>query len=121
MAGLFGDPGGDRQLAIGLSRVLFPIVTLLGVSGIVVGILNSYERFSVPALSPVFWNVAIIVGLVIGVPRADTIDGKLYVYAVSIVIGTIAIHGKRGLWVVLGAPLALWHIAFAAFIDLAWR
>ena len=87
--GLFGDPGGDRQLAIGLSRVLFPIVTLLGVSGIVVGILNSYERFSVPALSPVFWNVAIIVGLVIGVPRADTIDGKLYVYAVSIVIGTV--------------------------------
>src|SRR5947208_1947554 len=87
--GLFGDPGGDRQLAIGLSRVLFPIVMLLGVSGIVVGILNSYERFSVPALSPVFWNVAIIVGLVIGVPRADTIDGKLYVYAVSIVIGTV--------------------------------
>jgi putative peptidoglycan lipid II flippase len=87
--GLFGDPGGDRQLAIGLSRVLFPIVTLLGVSGIVVGILNSYERFSVPALSPVFWNVAIIVGLVIGIPQADTIDGKLYVYAVSIVIGTV--------------------------------
>src|SRR2546429_4306193 len=87
--GLFGDPGGDRQLAIGLSRVLFPIVTLLGVSGIVVGILNSYERFSVPALSPVFWNVAIIVGLVIGVPRAHTVDAKLYVYAVSIVIGTV--------------------------------
>jgi len=87
--GLFGDPGGDRQLAIGLSRVLFPIVTLLGVSGIVVGILNSYERFSVPALSPVFWNVAIIVGLVVGVPRAHTIDAKLYVYAVSIVVGTV--------------------------------
>ena len=87
--GLFGDPGGDRQLAVGLSRVLFPIVTLLGVSGIVVGILNSYERFSVPALSPVFWNVAIIVGLVIGIPQADSIDGKLYVYAVSIVIGTV--------------------------------
>ncbi len=87
--GAFGDPGGDRSLAVGLSRVLFPIVALLGVSGIVVGILNSYERFTVPALSPVFWNVAIIVGLVIGVPQADEIDGKLYVYAVSIVVGTI--------------------------------
>src|SRR3954465_6927382 len=43
---LFGDPGGDKELAIGLSRVLFPIVALLGVSGIVVGILNSYERFT---------------------------------------------------------------------------
>src|SRR5919108_3000232 len=87
--GAFGDPGGDRSLAIGLSRVLFPIVALLGVSGIVVGILNSYERFSVPALSPVFWNVAIIVGLVIGVPQADTIDSKLYVYAGSILAGTV--------------------------------
>jgi putative peptidoglycan lipid II flippase len=85
----FGDPGGDRALAVGLSRVLFPIVALLGVSGIVVGILNSYEHFSVPALTPVFWNVAIIVGLVIGVPQAHSLDTKLYVYAVSIVVGTV--------------------------------
>jgi putative peptidoglycan lipid II flippase len=85
---LFGNPGGDKHLAVGLSRVLFPIVTLLGVFGIVVGILNSYEHFSVPALTPVVWNLAIIAGLVIGVPRADNIDAKLYVYAVSILIGT---------------------------------
>ena len=82
-------PGGDAELAVGLSRVLFPIVLLLGLSGIVVGILNSYEHFTVPALTPVFWNLAIIVGLVIGVPRADTIDAKLYVYAGSILVGTI--------------------------------
>jgi putative peptidoglycan lipid II flippase len=85
----FGDPGGDRALAVGLSRVLFPIVALLGVSGIVVGILNSYEHFAVPALTPVFWNVAIIAGLVVGVPQAESIDAKLYVYAASIVVGTV--------------------------------
>jgi putative peptidoglycan lipid II flippase len=85
----FGDPGGDRALAVGLSRVLFPIVALLGVSGIVVGVLNSYEHFSVPALTPAFWNLAIIAGLVIGVPQADSVDAKLYVYAVSIVVGTV--------------------------------
>ncbi len=85
----FGDPGGDAALAVGLSRVLFPIVTLLGVSGIVVGILNSYDEFTIPALTPIFWNLAIIAGLVIGVPRADTVDAKLYVYAGSIVVGTV--------------------------------
>src|SRR6266516_871665 len=85
----FGDPGGDKQLAIGLARVLFPIVVLLGLSGVVVGILNSYEEFAIPALTPVFWNVAIIIGLVLGVPHAQTIDTKLYVYAVSIVIATL--------------------------------
>src|SRR5206468_6732885 len=53
---------GYGHLAANLSRLLFPIVVLLGLSGIVVGILNSYEHFTVPVLSPVLWNVAIIVG-----------------------------------------------------------
>src|SRR5215472_15600646 len=50
--GLFGNPGDDPALAVGLSRVLFPIVALLGAFGIIVGILNSYEEFTIPAISP---------------------------------------------------------------------
>jgi putative peptidoglycan lipid II flippase len=88
IVGIFGDPGHDRALAVGLSRVLFPIVALLGVSGIIVGILNSYDHFTVPAISPVFWNVAIIAGLAIGVPHASTMNAKLYVYAVAILVAT---------------------------------
>ena len=80
--------GYDDDLAIGLSRVLFPIVALLGVSGIVVGILNSYDHFSIPALTPVAWNLVIIAGLVIGVPLADSESAELYVYAGSILLGT---------------------------------
>ena len=79
----------DDSLVIGLSRVLFPIVALLGASGIIVGILNTYDEFAIPALAPVAWNLAIILGLVLGVPRADTVDGKLYVYAGAIVVGTV--------------------------------
>jgi putative peptidoglycan lipid II flippase len=77
------------DLAVRLSQILFPIVVLIGLFGIVTGILNSYEQFSIPALTPVFWNLAIIIGLVIGVPRADSDSGKLYVYAASIVVGTL--------------------------------
>jgi putative peptidoglycan lipid II flippase len=80
---------GYGSLAVDLSRILFPIVVLLGLSGIVVGILNSYEHFSVPALTPVFWNIAIIVGLVIGVPQANGRKDELYVYAFSILVATI--------------------------------
>jgi putative peptidoglycan lipid II flippase len=87
--GIFGNPGHDRALAVGLSRVLFPIVALLGVSGIVVGILNSYDHFTVPAISPVFWNLAIIAGLAIGVPQAHSTNTKLYIYAVSILVATV--------------------------------
>jgi putative peptidoglycan lipid II flippase len=78
----------DRDLAAGLSRVLFPLVALLGVSGIVVGILNSYDHFTVPALSPVFWNLAIIAGLALGVPHASGDSAKLYIYAASILVAT---------------------------------
>ena len=69
---LFGTPGGDLDLAVGLSRLLFPIVILLGLSGIVVGILNAYDQFTVPALTPVAWNLVIILGLVLGVPAAGS-------------------------------------------------
>ena len=80
---------GYQQLAITLSRILFPIVVLLGLSGIVVGILNSYEHFSIPALTPVFWNLAIIAGLVIGVPMTSSTTTQLYIYAGSILVGTV--------------------------------
>ncbi|MBA2475766.1 MAG: murein biosynthesis integral membrane protein MurJ [Actinobacteria bacterium] len=86
---VFGLPEERESLAVTLAQILFPIVALLGVSGIVVGILNSYEHFSVPALTPVAWNLAIIAGLVIGVPQADSDEAKLYVYAGSIVAGTV--------------------------------
>jgi putative peptidoglycan lipid II flippase len=77
------------DLTVTLSQILFPIVVLLGLSGIVTGILNSYDEFTIPALTPVVWNLAIIAGLVIGVPQADTESSKLYVYAGSIVVGTV--------------------------------
>ena len=85
----FGDPGGDFDLAVGLSRVLFPIVVLLGLSGIVVGILNTYHHFALPALAPVAWNLVIVLGLVLGVPRIESEDAQLYLYAGVVVLGTL--------------------------------
>jgi putative peptidoglycan lipid II flippase len=85
----FGDPGGDFDLAVALSRILFPIVVLLGMSGIVVGILNTYEHFAAPALAPVAWNLVIILGLVIGVPRIESESTQLYLYAGVVLLGTL--------------------------------
>jgi putative peptidoglycan lipid II flippase len=85
----FGYDGAEQDLVVGLSRALFPIVVLLGLSGVVVGILNSYEQFTVPALTPVLWNLAIIAALVVGVPRTDSPSAALYVYAGGVVAGTL--------------------------------
>jgi hypothetical protein len=39
----------------------------------------------------------------------------------AILVYAILVYGTQGLWVALGAPLALWHSAFAALIFIAWR
>lgn len=77
-------------LATGLARILFPLVLILGLTGIVVGILNSYDHFTVPALSPVLWNLIIILGLGLGVPGTSSHSTRLYIYAASILVATIA-------------------------------
>ncbi len=75
------------QLTIGLSQVLFPIVLLLGVNGLLVGILMAYDHFTIPAISPLVWNVAIIVTL-IGTQQFFEGDNQLYAYAIGILLGT---------------------------------
>jgi putative peptidoglycan lipid II flippase len=85
---LFGL-GDLEELATGLSRILFPIVVLTGVSGIVVGILNSYEEFTVQALMPVIWNAVIIATLLVVVPRFESEEAQLYAYAGGVLVGTL--------------------------------
>jgi putative peptidoglycan lipid II flippase len=88
---LFVGDAFDAQLTdltVGLSQVLFPIVVLLGVNGLVVGILNSYEHFSIPALAPLAWNVVIVVVLVALKPLFDGAD-QLYAYAIGVLAGTV--------------------------------
>ena len=80
----------EQELLVTLARILFPIVLLMGLSGIVVGLLNSYEQFTIPALTPILWNSIIIAGLVIGVPRVESEESKLYIYAGAILVGTLA-------------------------------
>jgi len=75
-------------LAIGLSRVMFPIVLILGLNGLVVGILQAYDHFSIPALSALVWNVVIMVFLVGGRPFFHG-DDQIYAYALGVLIGTV--------------------------------
>jgi putative peptidoglycan lipid II flippase len=53
----------------------------------VVGVLNSYDRFGAFAISPLFWNLTIILVLVVLEP-AFSEQNRIYAYAIGIVIGT---------------------------------
>ncbi len=85
----FGLDPDATELAVTLSRILFPTVVLLGMSGVIVGILNSYEHFSVPALAPIAWNLVIILGVVLGAPFADTTSQEVTILAVAVLVGTV--------------------------------
>jgi putative peptidoglycan lipid II flippase len=82
-----GFSGAEEDLTVNLAQLLFPIVVMLGVSGMVVGVLNSYNRFAVFAIAPLFWNLAIIavlVGLAPAFPEGD----EIYAYAAGVLAGT---------------------------------
>ncbi len=83
-----GFEGEILDLTVTLSQVLFPILVMLGVSGVVVGILNSYDRFGAFAISPLFWNLTIILVLVLVEPLFSGQD-RIYAYAIGILVGTL--------------------------------
>ena len=78
----------DDDLTVVLTQILFPIVVLLGLNGLVVGVLNAYDHFSIPAIAPLVWNVVIIAALV---GLRGFFDGKeeIYAYAIGILLGTL--------------------------------
>lgn len=100
------------QLTVGLSRVLFPIVVLLGINGLLVGILNAYDQFSIQAISPLIWNVVILVLLVATKPFFEG-DDELYAYAIGVLVGT-------GVQVAMAVP-ALRRMGFNIAPNFRWR
>jgi putative peptidoglycan lipid II flippase len=85
---VFGDQNVSSDLVVSLSRWLFPIIALLGMTGVVTGILNSYEIFGVPAIAPVAWNATIVLALGLfahgGTPRHAA-----HVYALGVLAATV--------------------------------
>ncbi len=79
-------------LTAGLAQVLFPVILLLGLNGLLVGVLQSYDHFTIPAISPAVWNVVIIVLLVVLKPHfhGGVEDGeRIYALAIAVLVATI--------------------------------
>jgi putative peptidoglycan lipid II flippase len=86
VAPLFTGSGISGSLTAGLSRVLFPVVLLLSLTGLLVGILQSYDEFSIPALAPAVWNVVILVLLIV---LRSRFQQHIYAYAVAWLVATV--------------------------------
>jgi putative peptidoglycan lipid II flippase len=100
----------DGDLAGLLTQIMFPVVLFLGMTGLLVGILQSYDQFSLAAFAPVIWNAVIIAGMV-GL-RPDFKNG-IEAYAIGWLVATVV----QMLLVVYG----LRRIDFRLSFELDWR
>ncbi len=97
---------------ITLSQILFPIVLMLGLNGLFVGILQTYDQFAIPASSPIVWNAVIIALLLLLRPSFHGFN-TIYAYAIGILIAT-AVQ-------MLMAVYNLWRIKFHFVFAFEWR
>jgi putative peptidoglycan lipid II flippase len=77
-----------RHLTTHLAQLLFLTVPLLGLSGLIVGMLYSFDHFGAPAIAPLAWNVVVIACL-IALPPLFSADHRIYAYAIGVLGGTV--------------------------------
>jgi putative peptidoglycan lipid II flippase len=109
---LFTGAKIPAALTAGLSRVLFPVVLLLSLTGLLVGILQSYDEFTIPALAPAVWNLVILAGL-IGLHDHFHGENKIYAYAIAWLVATVV--------QLLMVASALRRIEFRLSFSLDWH
>lgn len=64
----FADKPGLEALTVDLVRVMMPSAVIFGISGLVMGILNSHQRFFIPALTPALYRLGMIFGMIFLAP-----------------------------------------------------
>ena len=64
-----GFEGGQKALTILLTRIMFLSPILLGLSSVFSGVLQYFDRFLIYSLSPIFYNLGIIGGILFLTPE----------------------------------------------------
>jgi putative peptidoglycan lipid II flippase len=99
-----------NHIATVLAQILFAVVLILGLTGMLVGILQSYDEFSIPAIAPVLWNIVILALLV---ALHHSFSHAVYAYAVAWLVATVV--------QMLLIASALRRIDFRLELRLDWR
>ncbi|MCK4899719.1 MAG: murein biosynthesis integral membrane protein MurJ [Anaerolineales bacterium] len=69
----FADQPAKEALTIDLVRLMLPSAAIFALSGLVMGILNSYHKFFVPALAPSMYQIGMIFGVLVLSPSMGII------------------------------------------------
>jgi putative peptidoglycan lipid II flippase len=79
----FADDPAQEALTVDLLRIMLPSVVIFGLSGLVMGILNSHQVFFIPALTPAVYRLGMIFGVLFLTPTMG-----IYGLAWGVVIGS---------------------------------
>ena len=80
----FAAEPGKPELTAALLRITFPYIAFISLVAFAAGILNTWNRFAVPAITPALLNVSFIVGAAF---LADRFDPPVMVLAWAVFIG----------------------------------
>jgi len=64
----FAEIPGKTELTILLTQITFPFIFLVSLAALCMGILNSLRKFAAPALAPVYYNLGVILSVVLLFP-----------------------------------------------------
>jgi len=67
----FAADAGKFALTVAMLRITFPYVLFISLVALAAGVLNTWNRFAVPAFTPVLLNVSFIVAAAFGAPYFD--------------------------------------------------
>src|SRR5690625_2679370 len=67
----FIEEPSKYELAISLLRITFPYLLFISLTALAAGILNTHKRFGVPAITPIFLNLALISAALWFAPRME--------------------------------------------------
>lgn len=80
----FGPPNDKLLLAIGLARVMFPYILLIGIASLLMAILNSHGRFFSSAYAPALLNLSMIVSAYL---FRNSFGQPVYAMALGVMVG----------------------------------
>ena len=90
IAGDYAAVPGKLELTATLTRILLPLLSLVAVAAAIMGMLNSLNRFFIPALSPAMFNVGVILSAFLLVPFAPALGlHPIIAIAVGMLLGGI--------------------------------
>lgn len=77
---------GTFDAAVFMTRVMFPYITLISITTLAAGVLNTWRQFSMPAFAPVLLNVSSIVASLWVAPHLET---PVYALAYAVIVGGV--------------------------------